>query len=474
MEVNIFSQLYPFFVTIMPYFFCIVSRVKLYIYEVIHMLFLEALVIACAFTYFCGNLLKKFPYVFYGLAIVLTVATSFVSYNTLPMFVTNYILGLFTKGALGTALFVIVMYTGALPQGHKLSAPLFKIRGELSIFAAFLVLSHNITYGKTYFLMLFQSPQKLPTVQLIAAIISCILIILMIVLTVTSFPVVRKKMNAKKWKQLQRSAYVFYGLMYVHIMLISFYYARFNLVTYRINTIIYSLVFFTYASLRIRKALLRKYSEKSKALTTGIAACFGLLFLGVSIFGASIHMPNADNSIASKDLNSELSEEESTLSTEEKTKKESSEDATDSTELSSEVVNEAPTDSPIVASSNTDQTPAQDTVADPNVDQTSPVQTEPVVTRKYKADGTYSGYDTVSEFGYDVSCTITISEDKIASVSFNTTDNGANATYISSANALANVLKRNGSSSGVDAMSGATYTSNAFMRAFDQAVNSAL
>jgi DMSO/TMAO reductase YedYZ heme-binding membrane subunit len=126
---------------------------------------------------------------------------------------------IFAKGSLGTAMFVVVMYTGALPKGNKLIAPLMKIRGELSITAAILVLCHNFTYGMTYFRMLFTKTSLLSATQLAAAVISLVLIAIMIVLTVTSFPSVRKKMQAKKWKQLQRTAYVFYGLMYVHIML---------------------------------------------------------------------------------------------------------------------------------------------------------------------------------------------------------------------------------------------------------------
>lgn len=54
-------------------------------------------------------------------------------------------------------MFVVVMYTGALPKGNKLIAPLMKIRGELSITAAILVLCHNFTYGITYFKMLLLS-----------------------------------------------------------------------------------------------------------------------------------------------------------------------------------------------------------------------------------------------------------------------------------------------------------------------------
>lgn len=77
----------------------------------------------------------------------------------------------------------------------------------------------------------------------------------MIVFTVTSFPSVRKKMQAKKWKQLQRTAYVFYGLMYVHIILINIPYARLGLGMYVANVVIYSIVFLGYAAMRISKAI---------------------------------------------------------------------------------------------------------------------------------------------------------------------------------------------------------------------------
>ena len=171
------------------------------------------------------------------------------------LFVKNNILGIFAKGSLGTAMFVVVMYTGALPKGNKLIAPLMKIRGKLSITAAILVLCHNFTYGMTYFRMLFTKTSLLSATQLAAAVISLVLIAIMIVLTVTSFPSVRKKMQAKKWKQLQRTAYVFYGLMYVHIILINIPYARLGLGMYVANVVIYSIVFLGYAAMRISKAI---------------------------------------------------------------------------------------------------------------------------------------------------------------------------------------------------------------------------
>ena len=219
------------------------------------MLFIISLIIVALFIYFLKDSLKKYANIFYIGAAVISIAVFLLEFLPMHLFVKNNILGIFAKGSLGTAMFVAVMYAGALPKGSKLIAPLMKIRGELSITAAILVLCHNFTYGMTYFRMLFTKTSLLSATQLAAAVISLVLIAIMIVLTVTSFPSVRKKMQAKKWKQLQRTAYVFYGLMYVHIMLINIPYARLGLGMYVANVVIYSIVFLGYAAMRISKAI---------------------------------------------------------------------------------------------------------------------------------------------------------------------------------------------------------------------------
>ena len=219
------------------------------------MLFIISLIIVALFIYFLKDSLKKYANIFYIGAAVISIAVFLLEFLPMHLFVKNNILGIFAKGSLGTAMFVAVMYAGALPKGSKLIAPLMKIRGELSITAAILVLCHNFTYGMTYFRMLFTKTSLLSATQLAAAVISLVLIAIMLVLTVTSFPSVRKKMQAKKWKQLQRTAYVFYGLMYVHIMLINIPYARLGLGMYIANVVIYSIVFLGYAAMRISKAI---------------------------------------------------------------------------------------------------------------------------------------------------------------------------------------------------------------------------
>ena len=252
------------------------------------MLLIISLIIVALFIYFLKDSLKKYANIFYIGVAVISIAVFLLEFLSMPLFVKNNILGIFAKGSLGTAMFVVVMYTGALPKGNKLIAPLMKIRGELSITAAILVLCHNFTYGMTYFRMLFTKTSLLSATQLAAAVISLVLIAIMLVLTVTSFPSVRKKMKAKKWKQLQRTAYVFYGLMYVHIMLINIPYARLGLGTYIANVVIYSIVFLGYAAMRIAKAVSVKaaragktYGKKPETVLYGLALvlCVVMTFL---------------------------------------------------------------------------------------------------------------------------------------------------------------------------------------------------
>lgn len=69
-------------------------------------------------------------------------------------------------------------------------------------------------------------------------------------------PMCKKKMNYKTWKNIQRSAYLFYGLMYIHIMLL--YIPKFDKKLFEI--ILYSIIFFAYYFLRIRKY----FKDKSK------------------------------------------------------------------------------------------------------------------------------------------------------------------------------------------------------------------
>lgn len=94
----------------------------------------------------------------------------------------------------------------------------------------------------------------MPVQVKIAAIISLILICLMIPLFVTSFKCVRKKMKAKSWKKLQRLAYPFFILIYIHVMLLF----SMNVDKNKFSIIVYTLVYVSYVVLRLRKYIISK------------------------------------------------------------------------------------------------------------------------------------------------------------------------------------------------------------------------
>lgn len=245
---------------------------------------LLSLVLALLLSWYGGSAIKKHAPVFYCGAALLALTTIAVTWSgadaSFPGWMSNYVWPLLSHGAFASALFIIVMYMGALPNGTKAIKRLMPIRAELSIMASLLVLGHNIAYGRTYFVRLFTDTSKMSTTQMLAAICSLIMIAIMLPLMITSFKAVRKKMKPKSWKKLQRSAYVFYGLIYVHTMLLYVPMVQAGRSVYIVNVILYSLIFISYAGMRIRKELLKKKRGASCILPVAAVVCVAACVLG--------------------------------------------------------------------------------------------------------------------------------------------------------------------------------------------------
>lgn len=467
------------------------------------MLLIISLIIVSLFIYFLKDSLKKHAGIYYIGAAVISIAVFLIGFLPMPLFLKNNILGIFAKGSLGTAMFVAVMYAGALPKGSKLIAPLMKIRGELSITAAILVLCHNFTYGITYFKMLFIKPEALSATQLTAAIISLVLIIIMIVLTVTSFQAVRKKMQAKKWKQLQRTAYVFYGLMYVHIMLINIPYARLGLGMYVANVVIYSIVFLGYAAMRIAKAVSVKaaragktYGKKPETVLYGLALvlCVVMTFLCFAGRKTTAMASGGDEeweeffneeTVAAlvKEAESSLADD-AALTAEGTTEAGQTDNQSDTQTDNSSLDNSAAGNSGLDnASGNTsgndsgsgNQAAQPGNLSDGSSDsQGGNTASDTPANTKFKADGTYTGSAVCETYNYNVTVTIVISGDTITSVTAESEASAQDVQYFNMANAKVPAqLLANQSTSGVDAVSGATKSSNAIKKAFYYAYKSA-
>lgn len=464
------------------------------------MLLVISLIIVSLFIYFLKDSLKKHAGIYYIGAAVISIAVFLIGFLPMPLFVKNNILGIFAKGSLGTAMFVAVMYAGALPKGSKLIAPLMKIRGELSITAAILVLCHNFTYGMTYFKMLFIKPAALSATQLTAAIISIILITIMLVLTVTSFQAVRKKMKAKKWKQLQCTAYVFYGLMYVHIMLINIPYARLGLGTYIANVVIYSIVFLGYAAMRIAKAVSVKaaragktYGKKPETVMYGLALVLCVVMTFLCFAGRkTTAMASGGDEEWEEFFNEEtvaalVKEAESSLAGDAALTAEGITESGQTDNQSDTQADNSGLDNSAAGNSGSGNTSGNDSksgnqAAQPdnssdggssdsqggNAGSDTPANTT------FKADGTYTGSAVCDTYNYNVTVTIVISGDVITSVTATSEAGAQDVQYFNMAKAKVPAqLLANQSTSGVDSVSGATKSSNAIKKAFYYAYKSA-
>ena len=462
------------------------------------MLLIISLIIVALFIYFLKDSLKKYANIFYIGAAVISIAVFLLEFLPMHLFVKNNILGIFAKGSLGTAMFVVVMYTGALPKGNKLIAPLMKIRGELSITAAILVLCHNFTYGMTYFRMLFTKTSLLSATQLAAAVISLVLIAIMIVLTVTSFPSVRKKMQAKKWKQLQRTAYVFYGLMYVHIMLINIPYARLGLGMYVANVVIYSIVFLGYAAMRISKAVSVKaaragktYGKKPETVLYGLALVICAVMTVSCFAGRQTVSASEDNeewndffneeTVAAmvKEIESSTAKTDADGTTQESLEESASSDGQSDSqaggagnEVSGNSNNSGSDNASGNSSGNSSDSGNQSAQPDNSSDNSGELSGGSG--SDAPANTTFKASAVCETYNYNVTVTIVISGDTITSVTAESEAGAQDVQYFNMANAKVPAqLLANQSTSGVDAVSGATKSSNAIKKAFYYAYKSA-
>lgn len=219
---------------------------------------LVSILLTLVFAFGCRTALKKHAGIFY-LAAAVIVVLEVIYYQTgihdmAPDWLTAHVVNFFKRGALSTAMFIVVMYLGALDGKRPAVRKLMEIRGQLSILACILTLGHNIIYGTKHFAALFTNPWEMKPNVLIAAILSLVMIAIMIPLMVTSFKAVRSRMPASRWKGLQRLAYGFFALTYLHVMVLFLPKLDKKLA----DVLIYTAIFALYLILRLAKAARRR------------------------------------------------------------------------------------------------------------------------------------------------------------------------------------------------------------------------
>lgn len=219
------------------------------------MLFLISLVLSLVFFVVFHKQIKKTPVLFYLLTtcVVFYLFGSYLLnvYDWWPDWFMDYVVLQFSRGSLSTAVFALVMYLGVLNPKNPYVRKLKSIRGEMSIIGCILALGHNVYYGIYYFVHLFTNSGELELPYIIATCTTLILILIMLPLMITSFRSVRKRMPSANWIKLQRLSYVFYVLLYVHVMLVLA--ANIRGFSTVLSIITYSVVFLPYYVLRLHK-----------------------------------------------------------------------------------------------------------------------------------------------------------------------------------------------------------------------------
>lgn len=219
--------------------------------------FIISLIIVTVFSTFLGGFIKKHSVKIYILSLVISVIVFYIAYNSKKFGIErgsflSEILVYFTKGFIPTAIFIVVMFTGALNNKLKMAQNLLKIRGELSIVASILMFSHIGLYLLRF--INFTIPRILlgkhmPIKNYVITFSGIIATIIMIPLFITSFMLIRKKMKGATWKKLQNYSYLFYFLTYIHIAACAF--TKFGLDYIKLS--FYSIIFLIYTIMRLKK-----------------------------------------------------------------------------------------------------------------------------------------------------------------------------------------------------------------------------
>jgi DMSO/TMAO reductase YedYZ heme-binding membrane subunit len=135
-------------------------------------------------------------------------------------------------GTLGFPLLIIIMYVGALNAKNPVVKKLLSIRKELSILSGFPILTHSLIRVTNNFpnsLKFFTDNEGYMAnarvtnalgagITNFSFVLGVLMLALFLLLWVTSFDFVRKRMSGVKWKKLQRWSYVLYAMLFIHAM----------------------------------------------------------------------------------------------------------------------------------------------------------------------------------------------------------------------------------------------------------------
>jgi DMSO/TMAO reductase YedYZ heme-binding membrane subunit len=201
-------------------------------------LLVSSIVLAGIFILLAGSI-KKHParyYLAFALPAILYLVqlTLPVSFREVPLL--GEMIRVYVHAAgLGYPLIVIIIYAGALSPRHAGVRKLLLIRKELSIISGFPVLVHalarilhNLPGAFAFFGDTSGYMEAHPRVQSClgaglgnaAYLLGIAMTLLFLLLWITSFDAVHKRLGARKWKKVQNWSYALYAMLFVHSVLI--------------------------------------------------------------------------------------------------------------------------------------------------------------------------------------------------------------------------------------------------------------
>ena len=411
------------------------------------MIVILTLLCSLAFFHFFGKAVKKKPAVLYGICILLSLVSIFYPREGGLPFLNFFFKKIMQRGVLAGSLFILVMLAPVLPKRFSGRKTIYLLRGEMAISASLFTLAHNLAFGGKYFGAVFFGQGHISLMELHAAIVSCLMILLLIPLTITSFQTVRRKMQAKTWKKLQNWSYLFYLLLYLHIFFIYQGALLRGKGEYFFTLMLYSFLFGFYGFLRIRQYRMQRETREKKAFPLlRIAGILPIVCLFLSVFysagkyraalEAKVDKIRAQETVAESKGSAETSG--------------SGEDKSDSSEKASEVAGDK-------ASANSSKGSSDSKGSDANS-----------ASGSYK-DGEYLG--KASAYNGNVEVKVTISGGKMTAIDIVKTKDDEDYFFDAQKKVIPEILEKQ--STDVDAVAGATTSSEGIAHAVEKALEQA-
>ena len=411
------------------------------------MIVILTLICSLAFFHFFGKALKKKPAVLYGICILLSLVSIFYPREGGIPFLDFFFKKIMQRGVLAGSLFIWVMLAPVLPKSFSGRKIIYLLRGEMAICASLITLAHNLAFGGKYFGALFLGQGHISLMELHAAIVSCLMILLLIPLTITSFQTVRRKMQAKSWKKLQNWSYLFYLLLYLHIFFIYQGALIRGKGEYFFTLMIYSFIFGFYGFLRIRQYRMQKEGKEKK--TFPLLRIAGLLPI-VCIFLSGFYSAGKYRAALEANVDKIRAQETVAESKESSEASGSGEDKSDSSEKASEAAGDK-------ASVNSSNASSDSQSVDANS-----------ASGAYK-DGEYLG--KASAYNGNVEVKVTISGGKITAIDIVKTKDDEEYFFDAQKKVIPEILEKQ--STDVDTVAGATTSSEGIAHAVQKALEEA-